>query len=158
VTRRQAEKDWYRPDREQLRIGEDVAVEPVPEEMWLPSIGAALSGSFHLATDEELAELAVGDTPGRTSPGVSSSGASAIPPTPNEGGTMSVAATAVEEKPATAKKSTKKSAIAGLSKTKLRAYLLSHVTVPDKAWNEAYGTPEREKGESRQQYVRRVLA
>ncbi len=62
---------------------------------------------------------------------------------------------ATAEKPATAKKP--KSAIAGLSKAKLRAYLLSHVTVPDTVWNADYGAPEREKGETREAFIRRVL-
>ena len=53
----------------------------------------------------------------------------------------------------------KKSTMAGLSKAKLRSYLLEHTTVvPDKAWNAAYGTPAREDGENRETYIRRVLA
>ena len=52
----------------------------------------------------------------------------------------------------------KKSAMAGLSKAKLRSYLLEHITVPDKAWNAAYGAPAREDGENRATYIRRVLA
>ena len=58
------------------------------------------------------------------------------------------------KKPAKAKKS----AMAGLSKAKLRSYLLEHTTVPDKAWNAAYGAPAREDGENRETYIRRVLA
>jgi hypothetical protein len=60
---------------------------------------------------------------------------------------------ATRKKPAKARKS----AIAGLSKAKLLAYLLEHQTIPDKAWNAAYGAPEREKGESREAYIKRVL-
>ena len=58
------------------------------------------------------------------------------------------------EKPAKGKKT---SAMAGLSKAKLRAYLLAHTTIPDRAWNEAYGSPEREKGERREAFIKRVL-
>ena len=58
------------------------------------------------------------------------------------------------KKPAKAKKS----AMAGLSKAKLRSYLLEHITVPDKAWNAAYGAPAREDGENRETYIHRVLA
>jgi ribonuclease H / adenosylcobalamin/alpha-ribazole phosphatase len=58
------------------------------------------------------------------------------------------------KKPATAKKS----AMAGLSKAKLRSYLLDHTTGPDKAWNTAYGAPAREDGENRETYIRRMLA
>lgn len=58
------------------------------------------------------------------------------------------------KKPAKAKKS----AMAGLSKAKLRSYLLEHITVPDKAWNAGYGAPVREDGENRETYIRRVLA
>lgn len=68
--------------------------------------------------------------------------------------TEGVMTVATRKKPAKAKKS----AIAGLSKAKLRAYLLEHQTVPDKAWNAAYGAPAREKGETREHYVKRVLA
>jgi hypothetical protein len=50
-----------------------------------------------------------------------------------------------------------KSAMAGLSKAKLRSYLLEHTTVPDKAWNAAYGAPAREDGENRETYIRRML-
>jgi ribonuclease H / adenosylcobalamin/alpha-ribazole phosphatase len=52
----------------------------------------------------------------------------------------------------------KKSGMTGLSKAKLRSYLLEHITVPDKAWNAAYGAPAREDGENRETYIRRVLA
>jgi hypothetical protein len=48
--------------------------------------------------------------------------------------------------------------MAGLSKAKLRSYLLEHTTVPDKAWNAAYGAPAREDGENRETYIRRMLA
>lgn len=58
------------------------------------------------------------------------------------------------KKPAKAKKS----AMAGLSKAELSSYLLGHITVPDKAWNGAYGAPTREDGENRETYIRRVLA
>jgi ribonuclease HI len=58
------------------------------------------------------------------------------------------------KKPAKAKKS----AMAGLSKAKLRSYLLEHITVPDKAWNAAYGAPAREDRENRESYICRVLA
>ena len=58
------------------------------------------------------------------------------------------------KKPAKAKKS----AMAGLSKAKLRSYLLEHITVSDKAWNAAYGAPARKDGENRETYIRRVLA
>src|SRR5262249_5625194 len=63
---------------------------------------------------------------------------------------------AATSKPKPAK--AKKSAISGLSKAKLRAYLLDDATIADKAWNAAYGSPEREKGETRGAYIRRVLA
>jgi Iap family predicted aminopeptidase len=49
------------------------------------------------------------------------------------------------KKPAKAKNS----AIAGLSKAKLRSYVLEHTTLPDKAWNAAYGAHAREDGENR---------
>lgn len=52
----------------------------------------------------------------------------------------------------------KKSAMAGLSKAKLRSYLLEHITVSDTAWKGAYGAPAREDGENRETYIRRVLA
>jgi ribonuclease HI len=52
----------------------------------------------------------------------------------------------------------RQSAMAGLSKAKLRSYLLEHTTVPDKAWNTAYGAPAREDGENRETYIRRTLA
>lgn len=62
---------------------------------------------------------------------------------------------AATAKPAKAKKS----AMSGLSKAKLRAYLLAHTTIPDTAWNAGYGAqPDREKGESREAYIKRVLA
>jgi hypothetical protein len=64
---------------------------------------------------------------------------------------------AVADKPR-AKKPSGKSALTELSKAKLRAYLLEHTTIPDKAWNAAYGAPERQKGETRERYIRRVLA
>ena len=48
--------------------------------------------------------------------------------------------------------------MAGLSKAKLRSYLLEHSTVSDKAWNAAYGAPAREADENREAYIRRVLA
>jgi ribonuclease H / adenosylcobalamin/alpha-ribazole phosphatase len=60
------------------------------------------------------------------------------------------------QKPKPAK--TKKSAMVDLSKAKLRSYLLEHITVSDKSWNAAYGAPAREDGESRETYIRRVLA
>jgi hypothetical protein len=156
--RRQPERDWWTPDSSQQRLSWQAGeaeytppAEDASEEVWLPSVGAALPGSFRLATDEELAELAATSVHADVAEGAASGRAR------TEGSsTMSALA---EERPATArKKSAKKSAIAGLSKTKLRAYLLSHVTVPDKAWNAAYGAPEREKGESREAYIKRVLA
>ncbi len=52
----------------------------------------------------------------------------------------------------------KKSAMADLSKAELRSYLLEHITVSDKTWNAAYGAPAREDGETRETYIRRVLA
>jgi ribonuclease H / adenosylcobalamin/alpha-ribazole phosphatase len=58
------------------------------------------------------------------------------------------------KKPANAKRSD----MAGLSTARLRSYLLEHITVPDKAWNAAYGAPTREDGENRERYIRRVLA
>jgi hypothetical protein len=58
----------------------------------------------------------------------------------------------------TKKRPAKKSALTGLSKAKLRTYLLEHQTIPDRAWNAAYGAPAREKGETRAAYIRRVLA
>ncbi len=57
-----------------------------------------------------------------------------------------------------AKPAKAKVAMAGLSKLELRSYLLGHTTVPDKAWNPAYGAPARENGENREAYIRRVLA
>ena len=68
-----------------------------------------------------------------------------------------MAAAAAAEKPAKAKKA-KKPGLAGLSKAKLREKLLATPTIPDRAWNGAYGAPEREKGETREAYIRRVLA
>ncbi len=62
---------------------------------------------------------------------------------------------AVAEKPA---KKAKGAKFAGLSKAKLRTYLLEHTTIPDRAWNAAFGAPAREKGETREEYIRRVLA
>ena len=52
----------------------------------------------------------------------------------------------------------KKSGLNGLSKAKLREKLLASQTIPDGAWNAAYGAPAREKGESREAYIKRVLA
>jgi hypothetical protein len=51
-----------------------------------------------------------------------------------------------------------KSSITGLSKAKLREKLLAAPVIPDKAWVAAYGSPEREKGESREAFIRRILA
>ncbi len=62
-----------------------------------------------------------------------------------------------ERRPNVATKS-KSSSLAGLSKAKLRAKLLAATTIPDKAWIGAFGSPAREKGESREQYIKRVLA
>lgn len=68
-----------------------------------------------------------------------------------------MSATATEEKPATAKK---KSGLASMSKTALRKKLLACVQIPDSAWasyRQEHGLPEREKGESREAFIRRVL-
>ena len=52
----------------------------------------------------------------------------------------------------------KKTGLASLSKAALRKKLLETPTIADQAWNAAYGAPEREKGETREAYIRRVLA
>jgi hypothetical protein len=52
----------------------------------------------------------------------------------------------------------KKSSLASLTKAKLREHLLSHPTLSDKVWIAAYGSPEREKGETRDAFIKRVLA
>lgn len=62
-----------------------------------------------------------------------------------------------ERRPTMARKSKSKSALP-TSKAALRKYLLAHTTVPDRAWVEGYGSPEREKGEKREAFIRRVLA
>jgi hypothetical protein len=54
----------------------------------------------------------------------------------------------------------KKSAIASLSKTALRKKLLETVTISDamwKAYRDEHGLPEREKGETREAFIRRTL-
>lgn len=63
---------------------------------------------------------------------------------------------------ASPKKPTKgKSSLASLSKTALRKKLLETVTISDSMWRayrEEHGLPERESGESRETFIRRVLA
>ncbi|MFL5962199.1 MAG: hypothetical protein ACJ757_04835 [Gaiellaceae bacterium] len=72
---------------------------------------------------------------------------------PRQGGEMTVASP---------KKPTKgKSSLASLSKTALRKKLLETVTISDSMWRayrEEHGLPERESGESRETFIRRVLA
>jgi ribonuclease HI len=52
----------------------------------------------------------------------------------------------------------KKTGLAALSASELLRKLLVVPTICDSAWNTAYGAPPREKGETRETYIRRVLA
>ena len=74
---------------------------------------------------------------------------------------MPVAEKSRTRKPAKAKAKKGGLAEATASKAKLRAYLLDHQTVGDSAWlayRKEHGLPEsREKGESREAFVKRVL-
>lgn len=97
-------------------------------DVWVPSVGAAIPGSFHNATrSAELEALGL------------------IQPLPERRFTM----------PA---KSAKKTGLASLSKAKLREKLLATQTISDGAWTHLHGNPEREKGENRESFIRRVLA
>jgi hypothetical protein len=54
-------------------------------------------------------------------------------------------------------KSKKKKGLASLTKKALREKLLATPTIPDHAWVGFHGSPEREKGEIREAFIRRVL-
>lgn len=47
--------------------------------------------------------------------------------------------------------------LAKMSKTALRKHLLAVPTIPDRQWAQARGVPAREKGETREAYIKRVL-
>lgn len=132
---------------------------PVPvgamSDVWLPTPGHP--GSFYNATEHKrlvalglVPEFATDGGPPDPS-GQRPSEARQEAGSHTEGGTTM----AVAEKP---RRKAKKSGLAGLSKAKLRAKLLATPTIADGAWNEAYGAPEREKGETREAYIKRVLS
>jgi hypothetical protein len=56
-----------------------------------------------------------------------------------------------------AKKPSQKATLAAMDKDSLREYLLTNITIPDSAWRENYGSPEREAKETRSEYILRVL-
>lgn len=103
-----------------------------PDDEWLPLPGSGGRDFFNATRHREL--VALGLVPELPSP--------------------------TERRPTVAKK--KDSGIASLSKTALRKKLLETITIPDKAWaawREKHGIEAvREKGESREAYIRRVLA
>lgn len=133
-------------------------------EVWVRSTAPGPSGSFFNATENRrLAALGL-------VPLAPELAGDAVPPNPSglrlsEAPASGRAQTqrrkempAVAEKPPAKKPVSKKSGLAGLSKANLKAKLLATPTIPDGAWKEACGAPEREKGETREQYIKRVLA
>jgi hypothetical protein len=131
-----------------------------PHDEWLPSGDG--SSSYNATENRRLVALGLvplAEPVGGTAP------FSAEQPRPEvrhpavtatEGGLMEAASPA--KRPQDAKAKAKKSGLASLSKKSLREKLLATPTIADHAWNGAYGSPKREKGETREVYIKRVLA
>lgn len=106
-----------------------------------------LAGLGVVPLDPEIAQTTA--SPGR------SSVESRVVRDPDEGAVMTVASA---KNPARAKKG---GGLASLSKTALRKKLLETVTIPDGAWasyRQEHGLPDREPGETREAFIKRVLA
>ncbi len=105
--------------------------------MKLPEVGAPLPGDRDFFNLTHHLELVAADL---------------VPPTSHH---ICPVPRAVERRPKVAEQS--KSTLP-TTKLALRKYLLEDQTVTDRAWIEAYGSPGREKGESREAFIRRMLA
>lgn len=122
-------------------------VRDASHDVWVPSIGGAIPGSFHNAT--RAAELvALGLVPARE----------VAPPRPLAEARQSRPAPERRPNVAAEKTPTLPKSLQGLSKAKLRDKLLATITYPDSCWVHEYGHPQRENGENRETFIRRVLS